>query len=699
LHRCTFCSIIGRESYQARSAEGIFELLGRYHAYYQTLFGDAALDARGRNTAAPRNAYRVHISDDDFACDRDRLIAFFKGLLQTPFRLSSCQVSIGDLCQRVEGKLLAEPDSEILAVMTAECFDDYGAAIPPRDFVADHRSRAWSSYLQIGVESFSDRELARLGKGYQRAHIRAIVAALAARGIHHDAYFILSNAETTTYDLVEVLDEVVRLKLQYPLYFHLRFPVVPHLVSYFPSASYRRNVRQGQEAVSQLRALATIPNYPELDYPFVDHDMPRDPLVRAAVESAFFTDQDYYSGAYVRLRAQALARWAEGDPEAAYLARVLDDRLRRRLFEVLEEARQKGRGSPEHPADPRPEAHIRRIAETYLGPIATWLTAFQRHAQGGVTRLVVIPTWQCELRCGYCYIPKQDGRVMQQKTLEQAIDLLLSSERRALTLQFFGGEALLEWPLIQHGIRWGSAQAAKRGRSLDFVLSSNGWSLNAERLQWLKDWPVKLELSLDGDAETQRRSRPARQVGVDSYAHSIAPQVQAILDSGLLYDVIMVVHPQFVERLSHNYLHIADLGFKRVQINIALGKAWTVAQSKHLASQLFLLAAELRKRPDQILVNAEHAPMPMRLNGEITVDWDGTIYEGNAFLHETEHKERFKVGHLQDLMAFDRYWMDAPANAELVAWSYPPDVTSNNLKVGAILSDFLRWYRSQAGMN
>jgi hypothetical protein len=186
---------------------------------------------------------------------------------------------------------------------------------------------------------------------------------------------------------------------------------------------------------------------------------------------------------------------------------------------------------------------------------------------------------------------------------------------------------------------------------------------------------------------------------VDSYAHSIAPQVQAILDSGLKYDVIMVVHPQFVERLSHNYLHIADLGFKRVQINIALGKAWTVAQSKHLASQLFVLAAELRKRPEQILVNAEHAPMPMRLNGEITVDWDGTIYGGNAFLHETEHKERFKVGHLQDLMAFDRYWMDAPANAELVAWSYPPDVTTNNLKVGAILSDFLRWYRSQAGMN
>ncbi len=686
VHRCTFCSIIGRESYQARSAGSVIELLGRYDAHYRSLFGDGPRDARGRNPVVPANAYRVHVSDDDFACDRERALAFFRALQSTPFRLASCQVSVADLCRREGGVLLAEPDTELLDAMAPDCFDAHGRPFSTRDFVADHRTRTWSSYLQVGVESFSDRELARLGKGYKRAHVRAIVRALAERGLHHDAYFILSNGDTSATDLVEVLDEVVRLKLSHPLHFHVRFPVVPRLVSYFPSASYRRRVLQGTESRCVTRGELRVEGYPELDYPLVEYDRPADEFVDRAVEAGFFTDEYYYAGSYPRLRSVA------GD---GFLARVLDDRLRRRVFEVLDAARRGTQGG-----DSREEVRVRAVAEELLGPTGRWIHAFQRYAQGGVTRLVVIPTWQCELRCNYCYIPKQDGRVMSRATMDRSLDLLLSSERMALTLQFFGGEALLEWALVKHAIVDGTRRAAALGKTIDFVVSSNGWSLDEEKLAFLKQYPVKLELSLDGDEETQRRFRPAREAGADSYRQGIAARVDAIRDSGLRYDVIMVVHPTQIERMAQNYLHIVDLGFARVQVNIALGKAWTVAQRQELANQLFMLAEALRARPGVSFVNAENAPMPMRLNAEITVDHDGTIYGGNAFLHETEHKSKFRLGHLDQLANFDRYWMDAPPNSELVKWSYEPAITANNMKVGAVLADFVRWYRERrAGAN
>lgn len=683
VHRCTFCSIIGRESYQARSAGSVIELLHAYDAHYTALFGDGPRDARGRNTLAPGNAYRVHVSDDDFACDRQRALDFFRQLRGTPFRLASCQVSVADLCRRENGVLVPEPDDELLDAMSPDCFDDHGRPFSTRDFVADHRTRSWSSYLQIGVESFSDRELARLGKGYKRVHVRAIVRALAARGLHHDAYFILSNADTSAIDLVEVLDEVVRLKLLHPLHFHVRFPVVPKLVSYFPSASYRRRVAQGTESACVVRGRLSEEGYPELDYPLVDYDQPADPVVARAVDTGFFTDEQYYGGSYERFRASA---------GGGFLARVLDDRLRRRVFEVLDAARRGTQGG-----DPREEARVRALAEELLGPVDRWIHAFSRYAQGGVTRLVVIPTWQCELRCNYCYIPKQDGRVMSPDTLDRSLDLLLSSERPALTLQFFGGEALLEWALVKRALTEGTRRAAALGKTLDFVVSSNGWSLDADKLDFLRGYPVKLELSLDGDEATQRRFRPALEPGGDSYHHGIPGKVRAILDSGLLYDVIMVVHPTSVERLASNFLHVADIGFRRVQVNVALGKAWSVGQRQELAAQLFALGEALRARPDVTLVNAENAPMPMRLNAEITVDHDGTIYGGNAFLHETEHKSKFKLGHLDDQGNFDRYWMDAPPNSELVKWSYEPAITANNLKVGAVLADFVRWYRAQGG--
>lgn len=357
---------------------------------------------------------------------------------------------------------------------------------------------------------------------------------------------------------------MVRLKLRHPVHFHIRFPVVPRLVSYFPSASYRRRLRQGQADTSVVRARAQSPGSPEPDYPFVEHDEPRDPRVRAAIAGDFFTDVAWYGGSYDRLRALFIARWqAQGDPDDEAAARLFDDRLRRRLFEMLDEARRQSR-KPGVDSPLTDEAAARAVAEAHLGPIAGWLPAFHRYSKGGVTRLVVIPTWQCELRCNYCYIPKQDGRVMARATLERAVDLLLSSERAELTLQFFGGEAMLEWALVQHAIAWGSERARSRGKSLAFVLSSNGWSLDAARLEWLSPYPVKLELSLDGDPGTQRAFRPARRPGEDSYTQGIAPRAPEILASGLAYDVIMVLHPQHVHRLVSNFLHIASLGFARI---------------------------------------------------------------------------------------------------------------------------------------
>ncbi len=679
LHKCTFCSIIGRESFQARSAEGIFAVLAEYQRRFAELYGEQI----------PDNAYRVHISDDDFACERQRVLDFFSHLKQTPFRLSSIQVSIADLCRRQDGRLLPEPDTELLDVITPDCFADHGLPVPPRDFVLDHRSRSWSSFLQIGIESYAEAELVRLGKGYGLAHVRAIAAELDRRGLHFDGYFILSNGDTSADDLVDVLSEVARLKLRHPRHFHIRFPVVPRLVSYFPSASHRRRVRQGTVGQLRLRAVASVPNHPELDYPFVQQDDPRDPWVAAAVDADLFTDERLYLGALERLRALWTERLATLEGEEARqgerLLRRLDDLPRRLLFQSLIGARYTPQGG----------AAQLGIAESLLGPKEAWLPALQRFSHEEIPRLVVIPTWQCELRCNYCWIPKQDGRVMDRATMERSIDLLLASDRPAVQLQFFGGEALLEWGLVQHAMEYGAVQARARGKQLSFILSSNGWSLDEDKLAWLSRHPVRLELSLDGDPQTQRMFRPSRQVGEDSYATGIAPRVQAIQDSGIRHEVIMVVHPLHAHKLYDNFAHIADLGFRRIQINFTLGRLWSTAQQQAFAQNLHRVGQELRRRQQAgeplVLVNLENRPMPMRLNGEVTVDWDGTIYAGNAFLHETEHKDRFRVGHLDDRGGFDRYWMDGPSNDFLLQYSYPPDITANNLKTGAILTSFLRY--------
>lgn len=368
IHKCSFCSILGRESYQARSAGSIFDLLGRYEDRFGELHGDFI----------PPNSYRVHISDDDFACDRDRAKAFFEDLLESPFRLASVQVAVGDLCRREGNRLLAEPDHELLDAIQPRCFHDHGRPIPKVDFYEDHKSRKWSSFLQIGVETYDDREIARLGKGYKRIHVRTIVAELAHRGLHMDGYFILSNADTTAEDLVNVFAEVARLKLRYPEHFHMRFPVVPRLVSYFTAASHRRHLRRGRGHVMKLRGHAQVPNHTEFDYPFVDCDMATDAIVSDTVESDFVTDEGFYTGNLDILRTMWGAWARDGHPEAPRihrLMRALDDRPRRLTFEMLHQA---WTGEELGWPDPRLDKQAcLEHAERVLGPREDWFSRFK----------------------------------------------------------------------------------------------------------------------------------------------------------------------------------------------------------------------------------------------------------------------------------------------------------------------------------
>ena len=393
--------------------------------------------------------------------------------------------------------------------------------------------------------------------------------------------------------------------------------------------------------------------------------------------------------AAARAAAVTAAR-AEGDAAARRqlerTARELDDLPRRVLFDALSEVR----GSAE-------EAVVTALAEPSLGPAGEWIRAYRRHISQRLARAVLIPTWECELRCSYCWIPKQGGRVMTTATAERAIDLLMTAASPRVDLQFFGGEALIEAELVRHAMDYAEARAAEHGKQVSFVLSSNGWSLDADKLAWLAGRPVKLELSLDGDRHTQETYRRSNVAGQDSYTHSIAANVGPIVASGLHYDVIMVVQPRTAARMAKNFFHIVDLGFERVQINFALGVRWTPGHITTFASELFTIGQELEARRARgepaTLVNLENAPMPVRLNGEIHIDWDGTIYGSNGFLNETEKKGEFAVGHLDDLTGFDRYWLDAPDNDFLLERTYPPEITANNLEVGKVLASFLRYLR------
>ncbi len=367
--------------------------------------------------------------------------------------------------------------------------------------------------------------------------------------------------------------------------------------------------------------------------------------------------------------------------------RLADDALRRTLFSALD------RGGP------RLRAVASPLAERYLGAPTEWVRAFRRFQQTDVARVVVIPTWQCELRCRYCTIVKQDGRVMSTEVLDRALDLLFSSDSDHVELHFFGGEPFLNWPLMQHALQHGETRAQASGRNIRFLFTTNGVAVTPEQLDIIARYNAAMQLSLDGDADVMRRFRRAKDPTVDSYVHSVANRASWYRDRGIEHSVIQVVHPDGVADMAYCFDHIADMGFESIQVNYAIGVPWSEDASTQFANGLAAIGKSLESRwaagSTVMMVNLLETLRTVRLNTHPTVDFDGTVYGGMGFLALEKRSQAFRLGHLDDQTAYHRYLIDGLGEDDYINnWYWKGSVESNRT-TGAILCSFVRWMRNR----
>ena len=104
-----------------------------------------------------------------------------------------------------------------------------------------------------------------------------------------------------------------------------------------------------------------------------------------------------------------------------------------------------------------------------------------------VTSLVVNVANKCNLHCTYCYEP--DGAKygpapvqMDWATARASVDFLFGKSGRSkeVNLIFFGGEALLNFPLMRRAVAYAEDKAAAEGKTVDFSLTTNGTLLTDE---------------------------------------------------------------------------------------------------------------------------------------------------------------------------------------------------------------------------
>jgi uncharacterized protein len=142
----------------------------------------------------------------------------------------------------------------------------------------------------------------------------------------------------------------------------------------------------------------------------------------------------------------------------------------------------------------RADYDVRRAAER--------LQARRGFLHAGPNLHIFVVTLRCNETCVYCHASRANMDAvhtdMTTEIAEKAVDLALRSTSPFITIEFQGGEPLVNFPVVRHVCEYASDRARQLGKALQFTMVSNFSLMDDEKLEFLIAHRVQLCTSIDG---------------------------------------------------------------------------------------------------------------------------------------------------------------------------------------------------------
>lgn len=215
------------------------------------------------------------------------------------------------------------------------------------------------------------------------------------------------------------------------------------------------------------------------------------------------------------------------------------------------------------------------VAARALGPEGGWKEPVdEAPAKFPLQTLVINLTNQCNLSCQYCYefgedkvaTPEGKPKFMDFDTAKQSVDFLFreAADRKSVHITFFGGETLMNFPLLKQVVDYSRDAAATRGVTIDYSLTTNATLLRPDIIEYLTDNAIGVTVSMDGPKEMNDQLRVFAN-GKGSY-DIIVPKVKELLKRHntrpIAARVTLTSGVTDVKKIFHHLKH--ELGFHEV---------------------------------------------------------------------------------------------------------------------------------------
>ncbi|NOY91544.1 MAG: His-Xaa-Ser system radical SAM maturase HxsB [Deltaproteobacteria bacterium] len=156
---------------------------------------------------------------------------------------------------------------------------------------------------------------------------------------------------------------------------------------------------------------------------------------------------------------------------------------------------------------------------------AAMIRARRRFLDAGPNLHVLVVTLRCNTTCVYCHASRANmdevETDMTPEIAERAIDLILQTTSDYVTIEFQGGEPLVNFEVVKHAIEYALSKNASAGKQLEFTMVSNFALLDEEKLDYLLEHRVQLCTSIDGPADLHDSVRKLPRADGSAHGHAV----------------------------------------------------------------------------------------------------------------------------------------------------------------------------------